>query len=294
VATGLYFSWNGLRLISSATRLQGIFFWDFFIYIIEGLVFLITGLQARTLMAGISNFSIHDLIISAAVVSISVIVARFIWVFPIAYFPRWLFGLFRHRKEESRWQYSFLIGFTGIRGIVSLAAALALPMTTANGQPFPNRDLILFLTFAVILVTLVGQGLLLPLVVRLLGLANAGRREHHFDLVEEAQARHKAIEAALARLEQVTAERRLPDEVVAPLRTRHRERLRRLDDRDGDQRQKKRVALNDELENLIIETERNSVNDLYRNGKLKDEARRKIERDLDLRQAHLANLRQEE
>lgn len=294
VATGLYFSWNGLRLISSATRLQGIFFWDFFIYIIEGLVFLITGLQARTLMKGISLFSIHDLIISAAVVSIAVIVARFIWVFPIAYFQRWLFGLFRHRKEESRWQYSFLIGFTGIRGIVSLAAALALPMATANGQPFPDRDLILFLTFAVILVTLVGQGLLLPLVVRLLGLANAGRREHHFDLIEEARARHKAIEAALARLEQVTAERRLADEVVAPLRTRHRERLRRLVDRDGDQRQKKRVALSDELECLIIETERNSVNDLYRNGKLKDEARRKIERDLDLRQAHLANLRQDE
>ena len=109
------------------------------------------------------------------------------------------------------------MAFTGIRGIVSLAAALAIPLTTANGEPFPDRDLILFLTFAVILVTLVGQGLMLPAVIRALGLANAGRRERHADRAEEYQARREAIAAAIERLDQLAAERQLPEDVVRPL-----------------------------------------------------------------------------
>src|SRR6202047_865061 len=91
VTAGLYISWNGLRLISAATRLQGIFFWDFLIYLIEGMVFLITGLQARTLIARISNDSIPELAMSAAIVSAVVIVARFVWMYPATYLPRWLF-----------------------------------------------------------------------------------------------------------------------------------------------------------------------------------------------------------
>lgn len=292
MVTGLYFSWNGIRLISAATRLQGIFFWDFFIYVIEGLVFLITGLQTRTLLAGIRGYSVHDLIISAAIVSAAVILARFVWVFPIVYFRRWLFGLFRHRKAEERWRGSFLIAFTGIRGIVSLVAALAIPLVTANGEPFPDRDLILFLTFAVILVTLVGQGLLLPLVIRLLGLAQAGRRELSADRAEEMHARQNAVETALASLDQLAAERRLPEEIVTPLRIRHQDRLRHLVDHDGDAGQKKKGALSDEIECLLIAAERNLINELYRSGKLKDEARRKIERELDLRHAQLANHRE--
>src|SRR5260221_3664380 len=162
VTTGLYISWNGFWLISAATRMQGIFFWDFFIYLIEGLVFLITGLQARTLLAHIGHYSISELAISAAVVSGVVIVARFVWMYPATYLPRWLFPSIRRRDPSPPWQTPFMLAFTGVRGIVSLAAALAIPFTTADGRPFPGRDLILFLTFSVILVTLVGQGLMLP------------------------------------------------------------------------------------------------------------------------------------
>src|SRR6266850_5907133 len=90
VTTGLYISWNGLRLISAATRLQGIFFWDYFIYLLEGMIFLITGLQARTLLDRIGHFSISQLLVSAAVISAVVIVARFVWIFPAIYIPRWL------------------------------------------------------------------------------------------------------------------------------------------------------------------------------------------------------------
>ena len=144
VTAGLYISWNGLRLISAATRLQGIFFWDFFIYLIEGMVFLITGLQARTLIARIGDHSLSELAIAAAVVSAVVIVTRFIWMYPATYLPRWLFPPIKRRDPSPPWQWPFVLAFTGVRGIVSLAAALAIPFATADGQPFPGRDLIFF------------------------------------------------------------------------------------------------------------------------------------------------------
>ena len=159
---------------------------------------------------------------------------------------------------------------------------------------FPQRDLILFLTFSVILVTLVGQGLLLPAVIRALGLANAGRRERHADRDEEFVARRRAIEAAIERLDQLAAERQLPDDIVRPLRAHHRDRLKHVEHRsDGDDGHRKLAELHDEIEFQLIEAERQLINDLYRRGKLKDEARRRIERELDLRDAHLADLRQE-
>jgi CPA1 family monovalent cation:H+ antiporter len=282
-------------LISAATRLQGIFFWDFFIYVIEGMVFLITGLQARTLIARIGDHAISELAISAAVVSAVVITTRFIWMYPATYLPRWLFPPLKRRDPSPPWQWPFVLAFTGVRGIVSLAAALAIPFSTANGQPFPGRDLILFLTFSVILVTLVGQGLLLPWVIRALGLAHAGRRERRGDRAEAYEARRLGIEAALERLDQLAAERDLAENVVQTLRARHRGRLKHIEhSSDGDDGYKKLAELYAEIELLLIGAERQQINDLFRGGKLKDEARRQIERELDLREAHLANQRDEE
>ena len=295
VTTGLYISWNGVRLISAATRLQGIFFWDFLMYLTEGFVFLITGLQARTLIAGIHGDSLTDLAVSAAVVCAVVILARFVWMFPATYLPRWLIPAVARRDPAPPWQWPFVLAFTGVRGIVSLAAALAIPLATTSGQPFPDRDRILFLTFAVILVTLVGQGLMLPAVIRALGLANAGRRERHADRIEEFAARRQAIEAAIARLDELVAERKLAEDAVRPLRTLQRERLKQVEHRsDGDQGHKRLIDLHDELAGLLIEAERKEINDLYRDGKLKDEARRRIERELDLKESQLSSVRAEE
>ena len=292
VTAGLYISWNGLRLISAATRLQGIFFWDFLIYLIEGSVFLITGLQARVLIAGIRGESLQDLALSAAVVCTVVILARFVWMFPATYLPRRLFPAIARADPSPPWQWPFALAFTGIRGTVSLAAALAIPLATESGEPFPDRDRILFLTFAVILVTLVGQGLMLPAVMRALGLANAGRRERHADRVEELAARRQAVEAAIERLDELAAERKLTDESVRALRARLRDRLKHIEHRsEGDDGNKRLIDLHEELECLLIAAERQRVNDLYRAGKLKDEARRRIERELDLREAQFDNAR---
>jgi CPA1 family monovalent cation:H+ antiporter len=180
----------------------------------------------------------------------------------------------------------------GVRGIVSLAAALAIPFVTADGMPFPQRNLILFLTFVVILVTLVGQGLALPLVIRWLGLANAGAIEHAADRHEEFAARRQAIGAALTRLDDVEKERRLELVLLERLRGAHHERLRRVEHRsqeDGDHRAAQET--HDEIEFGLIEAERQRVNDLYRRGELKDDARRRIERELDLREAQLVSWR---
>jgi len=249
-------------------------------------------LQARTIAAGIKGYSVADLAISSAVVCGVVIVTRFVWMYPATYLPRWLIPGLRRRDPSPPWQWPFALAFTGVRGSVSLVAALAVPFVTASGHPFPHRALILILTFAVILVTLVGQGLMLPAVMRWLGLANAGQRERHAEGVEEAHAWRLAIEAALERIEQLAAERSLPDEIVHPLRVYYRGQLRQLQQRrDGNAGHRKVVELSDDIGLEVIEAERGLINDLYRDGKLKDEARRRIERALDLRESDLVNQR---
>src|SRR2546423_4807278 len=148
-------SWNGPLLISSATRLQGIFFWDLVIYLIEGFLFLLTGFQMRSLFEKSKAFPLDDILAATALVLAIIVVARFAWVYPATYLPRFLSKRLRERDPYPSWRTVFVIAFTGVRGAVSLAAALALPYALANGDPFPNRDLILFVTFSVILITLV-------------------------------------------------------------------------------------------------------------------------------------------
>jgi hypothetical protein len=259
------------------------------------MVFLITGLQARALIAGIHDYSISELVFSAAVVSAVVIASRFIWMYPATYLPRWLFPAIERRDPSPPWQWPFMLAYAGVRGIVSLAAALAIPLTTDNGEAFPRRDLILFVTFSVILVTLVAQGLLMPAVVRWLGLARAGRRERTADRAEEFKARKQAIAAAIEHLDKMAAERKLPEDIVRPLRERQRERLKHIEQRsDGDASHKALMQSGDEIEYLLIAAERDVINDLYRRGELKDEARRRIERELDLRDSHLTSVRAED
>src|SRR5579885_512588 len=162
VACGLYVSWVGPRLIGFATRLQGIFFWDLIVYLIEGLVFLLTGLQARVLLEQTHPFTINDLVTATLWSTAIVVIARYIWVFPATYIPRWTWPGLAKRDPSPPWQQVFFLAFTGMRGVDSLAVALAIPYVVESGAAFPHRDLILFVTFGVIIVTLIGQGLILP------------------------------------------------------------------------------------------------------------------------------------
>jgi CPA1 family monovalent cation:H+ antiporter len=290
VACGLYVSWNGPRLIPAATRLQGIFFWDLIVYLIEGFVFLITGLQARSLIEKAHDFPIGELLIAIAVTAAIVIVARFIWVFPATYLPR-LIPAVRRRDPSPPWRHVFVLGFTGVRGVVSLAAALAIPLTIEGGAPFPHRDLILFATFGVIIITLVGQGLMLPSVIRRLGIVNDGRAERRRQQEAELAARSQAIEAAQRHLERIASERKLSDDVVALLNARHDHRMRYIpSDLDAGLAQ---IHVGNDLRLELIAEERRFLYQLLRDGKINDESRRRLERELDLEEATILARRDE-
>jgi CPA1 family monovalent cation:H+ antiporter len=291
VACGLYVSWNGPMLISSATRLQGIFFWDLLVYLVEGIVFLVTGLQARALFHDAAVFPFQELIEATALTALIVILARFVWVFPATYVPRWFSSTLRKRDPSPPWQMPFLLAFTGIRGVVSLAAALALPYALDNGQPFPHRSLILFVVFGVIIVTLVGQGLMLPTVVRWLGLSRVGSDEHLAEINAELDARRAALEEVGNRLDRLVAERKLPPEVEELLRTRHLSRKQIL---PGDLEEAlAQMRLSAEVKKELIDAELRYVYQRLRDGKITDEARRRIEYELDLEEASLANRAQD-
>jgi CPA1 family monovalent cation:H+ antiporter len=281
-------SWNGPLLISAATRLQGIFFWDLVIYMVEGLLFLLTGFQMRALYEKSKAFPLDDILSATALVAIIIIIARFVWVFPAIYLPRILSKRLRERDPSPPWQWTFIISFTGVRGAVSLAAALALPLALPGGEAFPYRDLILFVAFGVILVTLIGLGLGLPPVVRWLGVAQAGRSEHIAEIESEIAARREALGAALTSLDAITDDRELSDEVVKLLRARHETRANQLPDSLNPQVDDVTAAGID-LTRELIGQERKFIHALLRDGKITDEIRRHIERDLDLEEASLAN-----
>ena len=288
VACGLYISWNGPLLISSATRLQGIFFWDLVIYLVEGSLFLLTGFQMRLLFEKSKAFPLQEILFATALVAIIVIVARFAWVYPATYLPRLISRRIRERDPPPSWQTVFVVAFTGVRGAVSLAAALALPLALPSGEGFPHRDMILFVAFGVIFITLVGLGLGLPAVVRWLGVAKDGRSEHVAEHEAEIAARREALDAALKSLDAITDDRELSDEVVKLLRARHEIRANQLPnslDPDAHDISAAGTALTREL----IASERKFIHVLLRDGKITDETRRRIERDLDLEEASLSN-----
>jgi len=292
VACGLYVSWNGPLLISSATRLQGIFFWDLVIYLIEGFVFLLTGLQARTLIEKAQSFSIKELLIATAITTAIVIVARFVWMFPAVYWPRQLSARLRKRDPAPPWQWTFVLAFTGVRGVVSLAAALAIPLTIASGAPFPQRDMILFVTFGVIIVTLVGQGLMLPSVIRWLGVANEGRAEQRRQHEAELRIRAEAIQYACEHLEEIGKERKLDKHTIEFLKQRHEHRLRLL---PKDMGKGLEVAkLNNNIRIELIDAERAFLYRMLQDGKITDESRRRLERELDLEEATILSKRESE
>ncbi|HXR85894.1 MAG TPA: cation:proton antiporter [Stellaceae bacterium] len=287
VACGLWVSWNGPRLISSATRLQGIFFWDLIVYLIEGFVFLLTGLQARMLIDQSHDFPLPEILIAIAVTTAIAIVARFVWVFPATYLPRWLVPAVAKRDPSPPWQFPFFLSFTGVRGVVSLAAALAIPYVTISGAPFPEREMIMFVTFGVIIITLVGQGTMLPWVARWLGLTRLGAEEHRHEIEAELAGRQAALKRVIDRLEDLVTDRAIPEDIITLLRTRNESRQQILPADLGDGLA--RLRLSADIKKELIEAERDFIFGLLRDGKITDEARRRIEYELDLEEASVAN-----
>ena len=282
VIAGLYVGAQGVELIRSKTRLQAIFFWDFVTYLIEGAIFLLTGLQARVVLEVLDSIAWHQLLLYAIAISLVAIAVRFIWVFPATYLQRWLSPA-RRRGPLPPWQHPFIISFTGIRGVVSLAAALSIPVMVNADQEFPARHLILFLTFSVIVVTLVVQGPALPWLVRALGLIHSGSREQQQQQEREADARLEAAQAALSRLDEFAAELEVPAEQIRHVREMQLDRVSQAERRRDRCGEGSEVAARvDRLELALIQAERDHINSLLRSGRISDEIRRRIESELDL------------
>ena len=288
VVAGLYVGSAGVTWIRSNTRLQALFFWDIVNTLITGTIFLLTGLQARTVAAGLDDEALRRMIGEGLIVSAVAIVVRFLWIFAAAYVPRWAFPSLAARLPAPDWRRPFVVAFTGVRGVVSLAAALSIPVALATDVAFPQRDRILVLTFVVIVVTLVVQGLTLPWVLRRLGLDTLGRAELQRRKAREIGARVEAARAALRELDDAAKAERIPDDVLAPWREREALRVRQLEgERAGDGERLATSARMRRVELALVAAQRRRLNELVRNREVSDEIRRRIERDLDLDEERL-------
>ncbi len=288
---GLYVSWNGRNYIRPATRLQGFFIWGLVSWCVEAMTFLICGLQTREIIRHLTAEGWPELAKAGLIVSATVIVVRFFWVFPVTYLPRWLWPPLRKREPVPSWRPPFLIGFAGLRGAVSLAAALSIPLTAADA-PFPHRDLILFSTICVIVATLIGQGAALGPLTKWLDLGRVAARETAANARAETVARAKALDAVLARIDALEDEPSARSSAVAALRKYHGERRARLlDDLEPDPHAGEADVVALRLD--LIGVERGAIAEAYDKNLITDESRRRLERAFDLEEASVRHARGE-
>ena len=273
VTAGLIAGRKAARVLSPAGRLMGQGAWAVVIFLINSFVFMLIGLQLPTVLRGLSAWTAADLVLMGAVVSLIVIVARIVWVFPGTYVPRFLSAKIREREPRPLPRNVFVVAWAGMRGAVSLAAALALPLD------FPQRDLITYLAICVIVATLVGQGLTLPWIIRRLGIVAGSGIDR-----EESVARQAAVSAALERLAGLADEFADHLELVEQLRARFEHEADHATPGPEDEPD---VAEREQLDHqairlAVVAAQREAIIQLRDDGVIGDEALRRVERDLDL------------
>src|SRR5438270_1905915 len=290
VTTGLYLTWRAATFFTSGTRLQVEAVWEMLIFLLNGLVFILIGLQLPGILdilnATITRRSPILLVWYAILVSLTVILVRLVWAFSEALLPRLLSRRLRERDPYPGWRPVVLIGWTGMRGAVSLAAALALPQVTADGAAFPERPFVIYLTFGVILATLAIQGLTLPLLIRGLGLHDDGPSER-----QEMQARLTAAQAALARLDELASQNEVSRESAQHLRKHYEAQVRSITKRikkAANEPGEDHAMTYQRLQREALQAERSAVIGLRNQGEINDEVLRRIERELDLEEQRLA------
>jgi monovalent cation/hydrogen antiporter len=268
VTVGIYLGWRSPELSTPEMRMAGRAVWETLVFVVNALLFTLIGLQLRPILDSLGDQSVGELLVDAAVVTATVMIVRLAWVYAT-------------RPEE----HPAVLGWMGMRGAVSLAAALAIPLETDAGAPFPGRDLIIFLAFAVILGTLVFQGLTLPKLLHWLQLEDDG-----LEAKEDTKARIHAAEAALARLEELLDEDWVRPETAERLRGlygfRRSRFLARVDGEDDGEIERQSSDFQ-RLRRELLEAERAAIVGLRRDGRISDDVMRRIERDLDLEDTRL-------
>ena len=279
VTAGLYVGWRAPELASPGTRLLGFSFWEVLVYLLNAVLFMLVGLQLHPILSELSGSSLATLVGQAALVGAVVIGMRLAWEFSVPYLIRALDRRPAQRARRVGPRERLVAGWSGMRGAVSLAAALALP------AGFPQRDLLVFVTFGVILATLVLQGLSLPWLIRRLGL-----QRDDSEAQEELRGRLRATDAALARLEELAAEEWTRDDTVERMRGLYQFRRRRLKARGGylaDDGAQDRSLAYQRLVRELLEAQRHEIVRLRNQGEISNEVMHRIERELDLEDARL-------
>jgi monovalent cation/hydrogen antiporter len=280
VTSGLFLAWHSSEVFSQQTRLQASGTWNTVLFILNGIIFILIGLQLPVILRNINDVPFSTLLLYGAIVSVTVIIVRVIWVFPGTYLPR-INKKIRTTEPKPDLRLVSVVAWSGMRGIVSLAAALALPLMIDSTTPFPNRNMIIFLTFCVIFSTLVVQGLTLPGLIKMLRIKTDGKEED-----EEHQARISITSAIIEHIEENYS--LLNDELLNQIKTKYEIRIQRLR-RDSENQQ-----LNDDQYKKLLEIRQNLLNkertfilEMRNKGGLNLEIVRRLENELDLEETRL-------
>jgi CPA1 family monovalent cation:H+ antiporter len=280
VTAGLFLSWNSSEIFSQQTRLQATGTWNTVNFILNGVIFILIGLQLPYILDSIEETSFIKILAYGGIVSLAVIIGRIIWVYPGAYIPR-LSKRVREAEPETNIRLVTIVAWSGMRGVVSLAAALALPLTMAGGEVFQNRELIIFLTFCVIFSTLVLQGLTLRPLIKLLGIT-IDEREHQHEL----DIRLTLASSIIEHIEE-NYSIGLSDEVLNQIKTKYEIRIQRI---RKDQRERLDEAQINEFHRIqgeLLKKERALIVKMRKEAKISDEVLRRIEYELDLEETRL-------
>jgi monovalent cation/hydrogen antiporter len=283
VTAGVYLGWRTPELTSVQTRLQGVAVFEILVFVLNAFVFVLVGLQLSRIVDSLNGQPGSSLVWWGVLVTAAVIMTRLIWGPVLIYLPKVIFRRLRHGPVTIG--SPVVIAWAGMRGAVSLAAALAIPLSTDSGAAFPERDLIIFLTFCVILGTLVLQGLTLPAVIRAFRL-----EPDHLAEEEDARARIVAADAALVRLEELTGEEWVRDDTAERMRGLYGFRKNRFASRfdDGDDGAiEEQSQAYQRLRRELLDAERAAVVDLHRQGEISSDVERGLLRDFDLEDARL-------
>jgi CPA1 family monovalent cation:H+ antiporter len=287
VSAGLYLGWRSPELVTPSTRIQVVGFWELLTFGLNAALFVLIGLQLRTIIDGLGGYSTMELIGYAALVSATVLATRMAWLFPFNIAARLLVRRFPRRTDHPPdFRLTALLGWSGMRGAVSLAVALAIPLQTDAGDPFPGRDLIIFLAYSVILVTVVGQGMTLGKLIEWAGVYDDDQTVAE----QEARARIAASQAALERLTELEQEEWVRAESWDRMRRQYEYRINRFqarldEDDDGDIEQGSQAY--QRLRRKVLDAERAEIIRQRNRGDITDDIMRRLERDLDLEDARL-------
>jgi CPA1 family monovalent cation:H+ antiporter len=288
VTAGIFLGWHSPVIVSARYRLQSFAFWEMVVFLLNGFVFITIGLQLPGILHALQGESFATLMVRGLLVSTAVVLVRIAWVFAATYLPRLFIKSVHARDPDPGWRNVVIVAWSGMRGVISLAAAFALPFTLADGNAFPARNYILFFTFCVILTTLVGQGLTLPFLIRKLGVKDEGGIDE-----EERSARVEANRAAMELLDKVATDGNFPGEVVNRLRVEYQERVEQLRvcaETPSDRRGEIATPQYQQLQYEALRLERATIIRLRNEHVINDEALRRIQRDLDLAEARLDGL----